>query len=85
VEKPKNSLANLIVYLGLKRNLLAEGWAHHELFVVDGYDAFRAQHRAYGAESNAKFNHPNRKPSPKTGKQGISNKKPTPKNPQQET
>ena len=38
VEKPKNSLANLIVYLGLKRNLLAEGWAHHELFVVEGYN-----------------------------------------------
>jgi prolycopene isomerase len=43
VEKVLDSSANpalssLVVYLGLERDLLAEGWPHHELFVSESYD-----------------------------------------------
>lgn len=38
VESAKPSLSNLIVYLGLERDLRAEGWPHHELFVCNSYD-----------------------------------------------
>jgi len=31
-------MSNLIVYLGLDRDLVAEGWDHHEFFLSDGYD-----------------------------------------------
>jgi prolycopene isomerase len=34
----KPALGSLVVYLGLERDLLAEGWPHHELFVADTYD-----------------------------------------------
>lgn len=34
----KPALGSLVVYLGLERDLLAEGWRHHELFVSDTYD-----------------------------------------------
>lgn len=36
---PRPSLSNLVVYLGLERDLLAEGWEQHELFVTHNYDA----------------------------------------------
>jgi phytoene dehydrogenase-like protein len=32
------ALSNLVVYLGLDRDLAAEGWKHHEYFLADGYD-----------------------------------------------
>lgn len=32
------AMSNLVVYLGLDRDLKAEGWSHHELFVAPGYD-----------------------------------------------
>ncbi len=32
------ALSNLVVYLGVKGDLAAEGWSHHEFFVDDGYD-----------------------------------------------
>ena len=32
------SLSNLVVYLGLERDLNAEDWQHHELFIAEGYD-----------------------------------------------
>ncbi len=38
VESPANSLSSLVVYLGLERDLRAEGWDYHELFVSDTYD-----------------------------------------------
>lgn len=39
IEGDKPALSNLVVYLGLDRDLLAEGWPYHELFVTDTYDA----------------------------------------------
>jgi len=38
VDKDVASMSNLIVYLGLDRDLVAEGWDHHEFFLSDGYD-----------------------------------------------
>lgn len=38
VESPKPAVSNLVVYLGLERDLLAEGWPHHELFIASGYN-----------------------------------------------
>ena len=38
IESEKAAVATLTVYLGLERDLLAEGWPHHELFVSDEYD-----------------------------------------------
>jgi prolycopene isomerase len=32
------ALASLVVYLGLDRDVTAEGWAHHEFFDMVGYD-----------------------------------------------
>lgn len=32
------AMSNLVVYLGLDRDLVAEGWDHHEFFLSDGYD-----------------------------------------------
>lgn len=34
----KPALSNLVVYLGLERDLLAEGWPYHELFLAETYD-----------------------------------------------
>jgi len=34
----KPALGSLVVYLGLDRDLLAEGWPHHELFLAETYD-----------------------------------------------
>lgn len=34
----KPALSNLVVYLGLDRDLLAEGWPYHELFLIETYD-----------------------------------------------
>ncbi len=35
----KPALSNLVVYLGLERDLLAEGWPYHELFLAETYEA----------------------------------------------
>ncbi len=47
----KPALGSVAVYLGLNRDLLAEGWAHHELFIADGYD----MEAAYEAVLNGRF------------------------------
>ncbi|MEA2023264.1 MAG: NAD(P)/FAD-dependent oxidoreductase [Actinomycetota bacterium] len=38
IDRDVPSLSNLVVYLGLDRDLAAEGWDHHEFFLSDGYD-----------------------------------------------
>ena len=38
IESASASISNLVVYLGLDRDLKAEGWEHHEIFVSDSYD-----------------------------------------------
>ena len=38
VDKDVAAMSNLIVYLGLDRDIAAEGWDHHEFFLSDGYD-----------------------------------------------
>ena len=38
VESDVPALSNLIVYLGVARDLVAEGWDHHEYFLSEGYD-----------------------------------------------
>lgn len=38
VESDLPALSNLVVYLGLDRDLAAEGWVHHEYFLAEGYD-----------------------------------------------
>ena len=38
VERDVPAMSNLVVYLGLDRDLVAEGWDHHEFFLSDGYD-----------------------------------------------
>ncbi|MCA9951616.1 MAG: NAD(P)/FAD-dependent oxidoreductase [Anaerolineales bacterium] len=37
IEVAKPAASNLVVYLGLNRDLRAEGWDYHELFVSEGY------------------------------------------------
>ncbi len=37
IESAQPSLSNLVVYLGLDRDLKAEGWSHHEIFVNQSY------------------------------------------------
>ena len=36
--RDKPAISSLVVYLGLERDLLAEGWPHHALFIMDNYD-----------------------------------------------
>jgi len=38
IQCDKPAISNLVAYLGLERDLAAEGWPHHELFVMDSYD-----------------------------------------------
>jgi len=38
VDRDVPALSNLVVYLGVDRDLAAEGWDHHEYFLADGYD-----------------------------------------------
>lgn len=38
VDRDVPALSNLVVYLGLDRDLVAEGWDYHEFFLSDGYD-----------------------------------------------
>ncbi len=38
IESAPAAISNLVVYLGLDRDLKAEGWEHHEIFVSDSYD-----------------------------------------------
>jgi prolycopene isomerase len=51
VEAVKPSLSNLIVYMGLERDLKAEGWNHHEYFLCPGYNA----EETYEAVLNGRF------------------------------
>ncbi len=39
IEEAKPSISNFVLYLGLDRDLQAEGFTDHEMFVVDGYDS----------------------------------------------
>ncbi|MCA9934268.1 MAG: NAD(P)/FAD-dependent oxidoreductase [Ardenticatenaceae bacterium] len=47
----KSATGSLVVYLGLERDLLAEGWPHHELFLVETYDV----EKDYEAMQNGRF------------------------------
>lgn len=38
VDRDVPALSNLVVYLGLDRDLTSEGWHHHEYFLANGYD-----------------------------------------------
>ncbi len=38
IESDVPALSNLVVYLGVDRDLAAEGWSYHEYFVADDYD-----------------------------------------------
>jgi len=38
INKDRPAISNLVAYLGLDRDLKAEGWPYHELFVTDSYD-----------------------------------------------
>jgi all-trans-retinol 13,14-reductase len=38
VDRDVPAMSNLVVYLGLDRDLAAEGWDYHEFFLSDGYD-----------------------------------------------
>ncbi|MEA2009322.1 MAG: NAD(P)/FAD-dependent oxidoreductase [Actinomycetota bacterium] len=38
VDRDVPAMSNLVVYLGLDRDLAAEGWNHHEFFLSDRYD-----------------------------------------------
>lgn len=38
IERETPALSNVVIYLGLTRDLNAEGWAHHEHFIEDTYD-----------------------------------------------
>ena len=38
IEAGKSSISNLVLYLGLDRDLRADGWTEHEVFVFGGYD-----------------------------------------------
>lgn len=38
IEESKPSISNFVIYLGLDRDLRADGWNHHELFVSGEYD-----------------------------------------------
>ena len=38
LESDAPALSNLIVYLGINRDLVAEGWDHHEFFLSESYD-----------------------------------------------
>ena len=38
IESDVPALSNLVVYLGVGRDLAAEGWDYHEFFLADGYD-----------------------------------------------
>ena len=38
VERDVPALSNLVVYLGVDRDLAEGGWPHHEFFLSDGYD-----------------------------------------------
>ena len=38
IDRDVAAMSNLVVHLGLDRDLSAEGWDHHEFFLSDGYD-----------------------------------------------
>ncbi len=39
IESAPPAISNLVVYLGLDRDLKAEGWPHHEIFINESYQA----------------------------------------------
>jgi all-trans-retinol 13,14-reductase len=51
IEEAKPSISNFVLYLGLDRDLQAEGFTDHEMFVVDGYDS----NASYQAAMNGDF------------------------------
>jgi hypothetical protein len=53
IEEAKPSISNFVLYLGLDRDLQAEGFTDHEMFVVDGYDS----NASYQAALNGDFAH----------------------------
>ncbi len=53
IEEAKPSISNFVLYLGLDRDLQAEGFTDHEMFVVDGYDS----NASYQAALDGDFAH----------------------------
>jgi len=51
IEEAKPSISNFVLYLGLDRDLQAEGFADHEIFVRDDYDS----NASYQAAMNGDF------------------------------
>ena len=51
LEEQKPSAASLLVYLGVERDLIAEGWPHHELFSFPSYDC----RKSYDAAMRGNF------------------------------
>jgi len=53
IEEAKPSISNFVLYLGLDRDLQAEGFTDHEMFVVDSYDS----NASYQAALDGDFAH----------------------------
>ncbi|MFN8382033.1 MAG: NAD(P)/FAD-dependent oxidoreductase [Anaerolineales bacterium] len=53
IEEAKPSISNLVLYLGLDRDLQAEGYTDHEIFVQDNYD----NNASYKAAMDGDFDH----------------------------
>ena len=53
IEEAKPSISNLVLYLGLDRDLQAEGFTNHEIFVAGDYDS----NASYQAAMNGDFDH----------------------------
>jgi prolycopene isomerase len=53
IEAGKPSISNFVLYLGLDRDLQADGWNHHEMFVSENYDS----NAGYQAALNGDFAH----------------------------
>ena len=51
IEEAKPSISNFVLYLGLDRDLQAEGYTDHEMFVMDSYDS----NASYQAALNGDF------------------------------
>ena len=51
IDESKPSISNFVLYLGLDRDLQAEGFTDHEMFVVDDYDS----NASYQAALNGDF------------------------------
>jgi prolycopene isomerase len=53
IEEAKPSISNFVLYLGLDRDLQAEGYTDHEIFIRDDYDS----NASYQAAMNGDFAH----------------------------